>query len=139
MKIDWKPVLIAFAFGMFFGAAVADHLDSMGHKHWGGPGKFREKMMNRFTSELKLDAQQQEKVGKIMEDTRLKIDTFRQQTQPQFESVKKEAQSEIRALLNPGQQVKFDQLSVKMEERRKQWRAKKAGWGDTFESAPASK
>lgn len=76
------------------------------------------KILEHFSRELSLDAVQKEKVGKILEETRAKIDTLRAQARPGFEAIRRDADGRIRELLKAEQLPKFEELRKKMEENR---------------------
>lgn len=78
-----------------------------------------EHLLNKFSSKLDLTPEQRTQVAAILEEKRQKIDGLRSQFQPQFESVRNSTRDEIRKILNPDQQKKFDVLDAKMRARWK--------------------
>jgi Spy/CpxP family protein refolding chaperone len=67
-----------------------------------------EPVILRMQRELNLTFSQRERILEIIQDTRFKIVTLRQQFQHQRRAQLREAYNEIRALLTPEQQQKFD-------------------------------
>lgn len=67
-----------------------------------------ERVIVRMQRELNLTFSQREKVLEIIEDTRFKIVGLRQQFQYQRRERLREAYNQIRTLLTPEQQQKFD-------------------------------
>jgi Spy/CpxP family protein refolding chaperone len=76
---------------------------------------------NRFEEmkrDLNLNDQQASAIQGIIEQSREKYRALRSETSPRFDAVRKEAQAQIRALLNPEQQQRFDAEIAKREARR---------------------
>ena len=118
MKPDWKQVLIAFIVVVTLGALFV--LRVIPH------ASFHHHTMRQLNSKLHLTADQQEKINDISEDARKKIGTLRNQVHPKFEDIRTSSRTEIRKLLAPDQQVKFDEMTAKMDARlarhRVEWR-----------------
>ncbi len=77
------------------------------------------KMLERFSRELQLTPEQKEKVGEVMRAKRGQMDAFRREMKPKFDEMRAASKAEIRKLLTPDQQEKFDRLEARWEERRK--------------------
>ena len=126
MKTDWKPAIVALAIGIIIGAVGHMRcLPLMGHGEWKNPEKMHQHIMKEFTSKLNLTTDQQQKVSVILDDTRAKISALRQEVRPRFENIRNASKAQIRELLTPGQQEKFDAMTAKMEarmeKRRGEW------------------
>ena len=67
----------------------------------------------RLKDELVLDDSQKDLLRHIIADTRIKLREIRQQTQPQVEETLAEAEHKVRAILNPDQQKKFDEIAAR--------------------------
>jgi Spy/CpxP family protein refolding chaperone len=67
-----------------------------------------EPVIVRMQRELNLTFSQREQILEIIQDTRFKIVTLRQQFEHQRRDQLRQAYNQIRALLNPEQQQKFD-------------------------------
>ena len=119
MKSDWKLTVIVFTIGVILGTSLTSRCASLGAHGWGekDPAKFHRQMMSQFTSKLKLTPDQQEKVSAILENTRAKISALREEIHPKFEEIRNSSKVEIRKLLTPDQQAKFDVMSAQMEAR----------------------
>ena len=115
MKPDWKQVLVAFIVGVTLGALFV--LRVIPH------GTFRHHTMRQLTSKLHLTPGQQEKITAISEDARKKIGALRDQVHPKFEEIRASSRTEIRKLLAPDQQAKFDEMTAKMDARLEKHRA----------------
>ena len=140
--MDWKPLLKTFAsifFGFALGVASAkfggrlchpgprhdrgpqfgppgfdDPGRSMGGARKHGPDKF----LKRFASDLSLTDEQQTSVSAIFEKQREKLEALHNEIFPKFDSVREDTRKQIRDVLNPEQQTKFDAIHKRMEAER---------------------
>ena len=121
MNGAWKQILIAWLLGGVVGFAGARwSAPSWFHRH--GEGKQAQaRMLQRFSSKLRLTPDQRAKVAAIFEAKRQKIDALRAEVRPKFEEIRASTSAEIRALLTPEQQRAFDVMHAKQEARRKAW------------------
>lgn len=67
-------------------------------------------LVNRLTSELELDAAQQDEVKKILADRRDRLDAVHREARERFEKEQRDLHAAIRLVLKPEQQVKFDKF-----------------------------
>ncbi len=120
-RIHWRQVIISFLLGSILTAGVFQ----IRRGPWGHPSdpKMRyQRMLERFSRTLKLTDDQKSKIAVIFESQRQKIDALRSETGPRFEALRQSASDEIRRLLTPEQQLKFDEMEKKHAEMRKRWR-----------------
>ena len=110
-------LLIGFAIGVICGEWYARENF---HGHWKKKGDMRQHMLERFNKELHLTENQQKEVGKIFDAKYPKMLALQADVKPKFEALRNETQAEVRKVLNPDQQKKFDEMNAKMEERRKE-------------------
>ena len=124
MKLAWMQLLVAFLLGAVVGAtgAYAGAQHRM-HRHW-KPGEMQARMLERFSSKLKLTPEQRTKVAAILEDKRERMQALRAQMRPRFEEIRTSTASAIRPLLTVEQQEKFDVMNAKWEAKMK----KRRGW-----------
>lgn len=121
MKIQVHQVLISLLIGLALGWGVS---------RWQGPcflpmpkqGDMKKHMMTKLSRELNLSADQKTKVEAIFDGHHPKMMALHEEMRPKFEVLKKEVHAEIRTVLDPEQQKKFEVFSAKMEERRKERR-----------------
>ena len=126
MEINWKihwhqvviSVLIGFALGTVFGQR---HGEESWRAHW-KKGSKRQEMVERFSKELHLSADQKNQVAAIFEAKHPQMEILRDEMKPKFEALRASTQAEIRKLLTPEQEKKFDEMNAKMEERWKERR-----------------
>ncbi len=121
MTGTWKQIVIAAVLGGSVGFAGAWWaLPRICHHRW-GDGQFQHRLLDQFSSELKLTPDQRDKVAAILEAKRQKIETLRAEMRPRFEQIRISTSAEIRQLLTPEQQQRFDVLQAKWDQQRKKW------------------
>ncbi len=126
MKLSWKQVVPAFLLGAAAGLLLSRCCAiSAFHRH--GSGRFEHYLLDQFSSKLQLTEEQRGKVAAILEAKRKKVDALRAEIKPRFEEIRTSTSGEIRQLLNPDQQKKFDQLEAKWSIRRKRFHDRWAG------------
>lgn len=121
MKLNWNQIIASLMVGLLVGAA-AGKLHSRKHHHlMRGSEKRYAHMLERFTARLQLTPDQKMRVGALLEDKRRKIEALRAETRPKFGQIRKSTRDEIRKLLTPGQQAKFDEMTAEWERRKARW------------------
>jgi len=83
-----------------------------------------ETLIKRFTGELHLDSRQQELISKILEEKKARIAQFRNEMINKFSKIKSSSREEIRAVLNPEQQTKFDKICRESDKKMREWEKK---------------
>jgi hypothetical protein len=81
----------------------------------GGPPPLPPNLMPILSSELELDASQQDQVKKILDERRGRLEQVHREARASFEKEQRELHAAIRSLLRPDQQEKFDKF---LEHRR---------------------
>ena len=122
MKLAWKPIIVAFVLGVAISVFVGRWCAPFAFHRWGGRGQFQHQMLKRFTAKLKLTPDQQQRVAAILEDKRTKIDALRAEMRPKFEEIRNGTRTEIRQVLTPEQQQKFDVMDAEFDARMKRFR-----------------
>ena len=121
MKLEWKQIMAAFLIGSLAGGAIGSRFQRAAfHKFW-RQGPRTERMLRKFTHDLDLDAQQQDGVKTLLEKQREKIMALHREKSEQFHKVRAELRSELRRLLTPEQQMKFDKIAARWDGRRKRF------------------
>ena len=123
MKLAWRQVAIAFALGGCVGVAGAwwSAPRLFHHRRW-GDARFEQRLLDRFSSTLRLTPEQRSRVGAILDAKRQKMDALRAEIRPRFEEIRTSTGAEIRPLLSPEQQRTFDVMQAKQDARFKKWR-----------------
>jgi len=115
-------VFLIFFLGVVFGAILAS--GGIYTKVWelieAGPEKVAEFTTQRLRDELKLNDLQQREFQRITDRTRLKLSALRHDAQPEVDAIMGEADKDLRVILSPKQQRKFDEV---MKRYRGKWRA----------------
>ena len=93
------------------------------HHRWGGKHD-SQKHLQKLTKELNLSADQQAKVKSILDDQQQQFSTIRQDSslskadkKAKMAQVHDSAASQVRAILNPDQQTKFDAMMAKHKDK----------------------
>jgi hypothetical protein len=76
----------------------------------GGPPPLPPELVNRLTSELGLDATQQDQLKKILDDRRGRLEAVHREARDRFEKEQRDLHAAIRAVLKPEQQTRFDKF-----------------------------
>lgn len=119
-NVAWHQVVISLLIGLVLGMGFCQwrvRQDFQPHWEKGDP---RQHTMERFGRELNLSAEQQEKVAVIFESKHSEMKALQTEMRPKFEALRDATQTEIRKLLNPDQQKKFDEINARMEKHRKE-------------------
>jgi Spy/CpxP family protein refolding chaperone len=76
-------------------------------------------IVEEMAQQLKLDAQQKEKLRDIIQQSREHYRTLSRQFQPQYEKIRAETNDAIRGILIPDQQKNFDETLERMDSRHR--------------------
>ena len=116
-------VLAVFCVGLAAGVLIGrrmspDFPDRPGRFAAGGPGPDRpggrgggpppELLLQRLTRDLELDATQREQVAAVLEASRERVQQLQRETRGRFDAEQQRLREEIRVLLGPDQQHRFD-------------------------------
>ena len=118
-------VFLIFFFGVIVGAALTGGTiwKEMRDVIEGGPDAVVAKIADRLEKDLKLSDSQKQMLGHIATETRIELRMIRADSQPRASEAIAIAERKVRAVLNPEQQKKFDQIVAK---HREKWDAKTA-------------
>jgi hypothetical protein len=129
-------VFLIFFLGFLLGAIIT--YGSIYAKVWklieSGPDEVAEFTVQRMNDELKLDSVQKREFQRIVDQTRLKLRAIRYRDQPETDAIVEESSNELRAILDPKQQKKFEDL---MKRFRGRWRTEAPEATDAATPAPA--
>lgn len=112
MKSPWKEIIVALLVGGMVGWFAAAKFQD--HRPWK-----KGNMLEHFSRELHLTAEQQQKVAKIMEAKRAQFESLRQEMEPKMDEIKKASRQEIRTILTPEQQKLFDDQCARRDQFKK--------------------
>lgn len=80
--------------------------------------KLAERLVARFTRELKLDGDQVKKVGDLVRQSRAEIGQIRARVEPEVQAVRVRTRAEILNVLRPEQQKRYREMIAEYEARR---------------------
>ena len=118
-------VFLIFFFGVIVGAALTGGTiwKEMRDVIEGGPDAVVAKIADRLEKDLKLGDSQKQMLAHIATETRIELRMIRADSQPRASEAIAIAERKVRAVLNPDQQKKFDQIIAK---HREKWDVKAA-------------
>ncbi len=115
--------LLMFALGVATGA-LAVHMiyKSRMDSFLRGDHKVREEiLLKRLSNRLDLDDRQRDQVRGVIHETQVEMQKIRSQYRPQIEAVLDRSRNEVRKILRPEQQGRFDQF---VAEHKARWQKK---------------
>jgi len=114
-------VIFFILFGFFAGVVVdKNFLAKANEKDRPAAAKVDPKveMMQFYGSRLNMTDDQKEQMGRILDETSGKFNDLRKAMRPQFDEIRNGARQRIRAMLNPDQQPKYDELVQERDAER---------------------
>lgn len=115
----WASLLLTLIVGMGMGVAI-DRLALEGDRRGGDRRDRGARLAERLNSELQLTPDQQTKVEAALASNRERARQFWGESRTAYETLRKEFRQDIRELLNPDQQQRFDEMIQRDDERRRQ-------------------
>jgi Spy/CpxP family protein refolding chaperone len=113
-------VIVVFLLGALLGG-VGNHV--WGERVWGKQISVahpsRDQLVSSLTQELQLNADQQQQLGAIIDETRSQIHAIYTPVDVQRESLRQNGRARIRAILTPEQKPKFEAFMHHLDEERK--------------------
>ena len=111
-------LILAFALGALAGGAATMVADRDGHRPRDpySPQSFAQ----RLAGELTLSPAQEQQVLTILERHQPAMDSIWRQVRVQFDSERQEVRREIRALLAPDQEQKYDAMLARLDSLRRE-------------------
>jgi len=124
---DKKKIIISFVIGLLMGVLLLSlwsHFYTFHGYHGGDWSKRHEhrakRLLKKFNKKLSLTDGQKQTVEKILSVKMEKVKQLRKKIRPQFKEIRESVRAEIRALLTPGQTLKFETMVKEHEKRRKE-------------------
>lgn len=112
MRPSGKYIAILLAIGWFLGALSGFAIFHFCH----GPAMHgRHRMRHRLYRELKLTPEQRQRADAIIDASHQQLEKIFAETRPRVEGVRLSTRDQLRALLTPDQQAKFDRLGPRIE------------------------
>ena len=113
-------VVLIFVLGIACGALLM-HMSNKSRMEAfvsGKPGMREEMLLKRLSQRLDLDEQQRVAVRQIIRGTQAEMKEIRKQYRPQMVKPLEKSRAEVRKLLRPDQQIKYDQYLAERKARR---------------------
>ena len=115
-------LLVAFAVGVAGGAAgFGLYKARVGWWRPADPAQFQQRVLARLTKELDLRPDQQQRVEVALKETGQEFSRLREEFSPRFREIRTHARDRIRAVLDAGQQAKFEVVEREWERRVERW------------------
>lgn len=114
MRLDWKQIVPALLLGCLLGIWTGAFL---GHRRHSPPST--EKLLDRFSKDLRLEAGQREALRTVMESYRGRFDSLHADTEARLAEIRAAMNGEIVKLLQPEQQKKFQEMQARWEAHHK--------------------
>jgi ATP-dependent Clp protease ATP-binding subunit ClpA len=92
-----------------FAFAAADH----------NPATQRAHYIDRLDHELNLTGDQQKQIDAILSSVQANYNAIHESVEPQFDQARQSGRAQIRQILSPDQQPKFDDFMKRMDDERK--------------------
>ena len=119
-KWMWTSLLLALILGLSLGFLL-DRLVS-GQRESRDSGERSGRFMSRLESELDLTSGQKEQLEAVLAGNHERADAFWKQTRAAYTELRKEFRAQIRDVLTPEQQERFDAMMARADARREQRR-----------------
>ncbi len=115
-------ILLSVGAGVVVGMGIGRKLGYERHlayvERFGPRGEeSRQHALAVLSRSLRLSKEQTEKIGNILDAARAKGEAIKKETLKNFATIKETINTEIKAVLTPDQQVKFNQLMTEREQR----------------------
>lgn len=108
-------ILISFLVGV---AATSLAFRLCFHPHHPPGAADTDRVLKHLDSKLGFTADQKEKVAQLLKKELPKADALRNAEDKKFKALRETFRSQLRSLLNPAQQAKFDGMTAKWDEQR---------------------
>ena len=118
MRLDWRPSAAFFLAGLIIGSLSGSWAQRRAaYSFW--TSKDPSRSLARLDKRLALDGNQQKAVLTALEKRRARMETFRKDALSSFMAIRSDTRTEIRQVLSPEQQRKFDELGARFEAKHK--------------------
>ena len=118
MKTKWNHIAIGVIIGLGL-ACGFQYARCLRFPHHKDNHSRHERLLKKFSSRLDLTADQRTQVDKILSNKRSRVSALFDEMKPRFETIRKETSDDIKKILHPDQQQKYEALDAEMEARFK--------------------
>jgi hypothetical protein len=109
-----KNPIILILLGLALGVGGTMGLSRLRHRH---RKLDPERLTQRFTRDLNLNAEQEKAVHLAMAASAAKLQSLREETAGKFKEIRVATRADVRKLLDPEQQKKFDDIAARWDAR----------------------
>jgi len=114
---DWMKIAFTLIIGIFLGiAGTGAYLHHRFHEARAHQGNFNP-FLDRLTSKLTLTPTQRESIRAVLSDFQAQLESTRQDTNIKLKSMRDSSNDKIRAILNPEQKQKFNEIVTQWESK----------------------
>jgi hypothetical protein len=124
VSLGWRKLLPALLAAFALGAAAGAWAHRMGGRRHRMSPPSPQRMVAKIDRVVGLDDGQRRAVEGLLEARRPDAETLHRETFEKMEALRRSVSADIRALLRPDQQAKFDAMSERMEARRSRLRGR---------------
>jgi len=118
-KIGWHQIAVSLLIGFALGTAFGQwHAKENFRPPW-KEGGMQQHLLNRLDKKLHLSQEQKRNISAIFAAKHPEMMALHAEMRPKFEALRHATQTEIRNLLTPDQQEKFEEMNARMEKRWK--------------------
>ena len=122
MRLDWKQIAPALLLGCLIGIWGGAWLHRAGLRHMRTDATDTQRLLNKFNSELKLDAGQQDAVKAVLESYRTQMKALHEEHSKRFGEIRASMRNDIAKLLNPEQLKRFQDIQSRWDAHHKDWK-----------------
>lgn len=116
-------LLLAFALGVAVGGlGFGVYAARAGGPHRWSPEVFESRVLQQLTTELKLRPDQRERVQGVLRESGQEFARLRDEMRPRYQEIRARSRAQIRSVLDPEQQARFEQLRAEWQRRAERWR-----------------
>ena len=116
--LAWKQITMALVIGFLLGGGLSLWQDHRPPWMSYSSEEKKERMLQRFSSELKLTDPQRAEVKKILDSAQEQTETFRAEVRPKFQAIRNEMSRSIRTLLTDEQRKRFEAMETEWTARK---------------------
>ncbi len=117
-KWMWVTLGLTLIVGMSLGVVVDRLLLDTGH--YRGHRERGAELLAKLSHELELSPEQEAALEKTIESNRERAHAFWSGSRAEFDKLRQEFRQDIRAVLNPDQRKRFDEMMAREDEKRKE-------------------
>jgi len=122
MRLDWRQVVPALLLGCLIGIWGGAWLHRAGLRHMRTDATDTQRLLNKFNSELKLDAGQQDAVKAVLESYRTQMKALHEEHSKRFGEIRASMRNDIAKLLTPEQLKRFQDIQSRWDAHHKDWK-----------------